>query len=141
MKKYFWPLAVSVVINALIIIAVLHVHMNANSDSPNAKTPPNIKINLSQVVKHLNAAHKTSALSTESWLKKHYGKSILIDRHFTAGKNLTGYVVGLKSDPQDQAIIYSVNKGEYFLIGTVIDKHGKNISPSQCATLYHQPQR
>lgn len=126
MKQYIGPFIFALVINVLIIVAILHVHLQQHNHP--SKKSSIVTINLNQLVHSLNQTHSALNTSPTTWLKKHYGKAVSIAHSFKAGKHLTGYVVSLKSNPKEHSIIYSVNQGEYFFIGTVIDKHGRNLS-------------
>ena len=130
MKQYIGPFIFALVINILIIIAILHIHLHLHLHHHNnpRKQPSIVTINLQQLMHSLNQAHSASNTSPTTWLKNHYGKAVSIVHSFKAGKHLKGYVVSLKSNPKERSIIYSVNQGEYFFIGTVIDKDGKNLS-------------
>ncbi len=126
MKHYITPFIFALVVNIVIVIAILHIHFYHHNNSD--KKGVIETVNLSQLVHSLNQTHSNTNLSSMRWLNKHYGKAVSIINSFKAGKHLKGYVVSLKSDPKQRSIIYSVNQGEYFFIGTVIDKQGKNLS-------------
>ena len=126
MKYYIGPFIFALAINIVIVIMILHIHFY-HQHHPN-KPPLTETVNLNQLVHSSNQAHVASHLSSDKWLKKHYGKAVSIIQSFKAGKHLKGYVIRLKSNPKERSIIYSVNQGEYFFMGTVIDKQGKNLS-------------
>lgn len=137
LKKYLWPFALAILLNAIVLGIIFHSQIAAHfaDDQPT----PAIKVNLNQLVKNLNKAHAQSNLTSAAWINKHYGKAVTIKQHFTAGKNLQGYVVSLKANPASHSIIYSVNNGDYFFIGTVIDKHGKNVSQANAQRYINSP--
>lgn len=120
MKQYFWAIVLAVVVNTLIIVGIVQLHFTHKTK------PAPLEVDLKTVVKTLK--QKPTQVTTINWLKSHYGQTLNIDKTFKAGKNLTGFVVSLKTDPTDQSIIYSINHGQYYLMGTIIDRKGHNLS-------------
>ncbi|MEM1244430.1 MAG: hypothetical protein AAGG80_06405, partial [Pseudomonadota bacterium] len=126
MKKYIWPLILSAAINLSIIFAIFHWGVKHNTNEISLKSA--VDVNLSSFAHHSHDMHHAGNQNQLHWLQQHYGKAIAIKRAFKAGQHLKGYVVSLKSNPQERSIIYSINGGKYYFMGTIIDNQGKNIS-------------
>ena len=124
MKKYFGPIALAVLVNIIILAGIMYASIKINKKVPAKQAP---QANLTKLVQQINKRSKGQDIS-KSWLVGHYGHDINVDRTFSAGDNLKGYVVSLKTNPEDHSIIYSVNNGQYFIMGSIIDKSGANIS-------------
>lgn len=122
-QKLIIPIIAAILINLILIIPIIYKHNH--SPKPHSTMPRKIMLALSDTKTMHN---KTMHDFSRNWIHHRYGKSIQISREFSAGKNIKGFVVSLKSNPKSRAIIYSLNNGDYFLTGNIIDKHGQNIS-------------
>lgn len=123
MKRYFVPIALAFIINIAFICAIIFLQ-------PKTIIPhrhPMIKITHIKQMQSTVTHHKHK-LTAKQWLQRHYANNATIVKQFTAGANLQGFVITLKSNPQNKAIMYSVNHGQYYLLGTVINHQGHNLS-------------
>lgn len=123
MKTFIKSYLSYVLIAAILVAWAVHFYLQRQLANTNVTNT-----NFSQLAQDIDHSHDATKEPTEQWLTQHYGKAITILNSFNAGPNLRGYVVSLKANPQAHSIIYSVNQGQYFLVGTLIDRHGKNIS-------------
>jgi hypothetical protein len=130
MRKYFWPIFGAVLVNIIVLLGLLY----ANFYKPKSVMlpSPSNPLVINKILAN-NPNEQNTAASDRAWLLKHYGDAININKSFSAGKNLAGYIVNLKSNPDVNSIIYSVNNGEYYFMGSVIDNRGANISATNAA--------
>jgi hypothetical protein len=130
MNKYFWPISGALLVNIIVLLGMLY----ANFYKPKSTLTPNVSNHL--VINKILANNQNSQSvpsGDKAWLLKHYGDAININKSFSVGKDLDGYVVNLKSNPDVNSIIYSVNHGEYYVMGSVINNSGANISAVNAA--------
>ena len=62
------------------------------------------------------------------WLQEQFKTSFVVDKQFQAADGLTGMVVHLPSNPDQQSILYTNKDANYVMMGTIIDKHQGNVS-------------
>jgi hypothetical protein len=142
-KKFVVPILLSVLVNVCILSLVLFFHQKQKRLPDAERGVVNVQIGSFKKKIIRNNAH----VSAVQWIHQHYHNMLHVDATFTVSKDVTGYVVSMKSDPSAKTIIYSLLHGKFYFIGSLLGHSGKNISirydkkfiaDPESAAIYHQ---
>ena len=117
-KPVIGALMFHVFIISLIIYSVYFYHVKKPSPIiMHVATTPSVVIKTDEFNKHAPLSHL---------VETHFGKFIKIEKSFNAGPNLTGFIVSIKTNPDEKSILYADKKGRFFFIGTLFNAKGVN---------------
>lgn len=126
MKRYFFPLAAAIILNIVIISLVLWGHHRHPAIAPLHQAIP------SRAIIPTSQDSQSSYKATKAWFNQHYHGTVQVTQDFPVSKQIHGYIIALKSDPTTKQIVYSVDHGKFFLLGSMLDHNGHNL------TIQHQ---